>query len=93
LAGDPAGFGRAREAERSGRGAASGDPCTGGFRTGRRGASSVDCAWIGEARGALADALLVEEDPLQNLGLIEDPETNLLVIMQDGLIYNDTLPE
>nr|WP_201404362.1 amidohydrolase family protein [Kaistia sp. 32K] len=43
--------------------------------------------------GALADLLLVDGDPLQNLALIEDPETNFLVIMKDGLIYKDTLPQ
>nr|WP_245576884.1 amidohydrolase family protein [Kaistia adipata] len=43
--------------------------------------------------GALADLLLVDGDPLENLALIEDPETNLVVIMKDGLIYKDTLPE
>jgi imidazolonepropionase-like amidohydrolase len=43
--------------------------------------------------GALADLLLVDGDPLQDLALIEDPETNLVVIMKDGLIYKDTLPQ
>ena len=34
--------------------------------------------------GALADMLLVNGDPLADLGLIEDPANNFLVIMKDG---------
>jgi len=43
--------------------------------------------------GALADLLLVDGDPLQNLDLVKDPEKNFLVIMKDGHIYKDTLPK
>ncbi|MNU03091.1 hypothetical protein D3C72_2470020 [compost metagenome] len=42
--------------------------------------------------GALADLLLVDGDPLENLELIADPE-NFVVIMKDGQIYKDTLSE
>jgi len=41
--------------------------------------------------GALADLLLVDGDPLQNINLITDPERNFKVIMKDGVIYKDTL--
>jgi imidazolonepropionase-like amidohydrolase len=41
--------------------------------------------------GALADLLLVNGDPLQNLQLIAEPATNLLVIMKDGRIYKNIL--
>ena len=41
--------------------------------------------------GALADLLLVDGDPIANIGLIEDPEKNLLVIMKDGRIYKNAL--
>jgi imidazolonepropionase-like amidohydrolase len=34
--------------------------------------------------GALADLLLVAGDPLADLGLLADPETNLPVIMKAG---------
>jgi imidazolonepropionase-like amidohydrolase len=37
--------------------------------------------------GALADLLLVDGNPLANLGLVADPERNFLVIMKDGQIY------
>lgn len=40
--------------------------------------------------GALADLLLVDGDPLTNLGLVADPE-NFVVIMKDGTIYKNTL--
>jgi imidazolonepropionase-like amidohydrolase len=40
--------------------------------------------------GALADLLLVDGDPLANIKLIEDPETNVMVIMKDGKIYKNT---
>ena len=43
--------------------------------------------------GALADLLLVDGDPVQNIKLIEDPGKNLLVIMKDGRIYKNTLPK
>jgi imidazolonepropionase-like amidohydrolase len=42
--------------------------------------------------GALADLLLVDGNPLENIKLIEDPETNFLVIMKDGKLYKNTLP-
>jgi imidazolonepropionase-like amidohydrolase len=41
-------------------------------------------------RGALADLLLVDGDPLANLDLIAD-QRNLVVIMKDGRIYKNTL--
>jgi imidazolonepropionase-like amidohydrolase len=42
--------------------------------------------------GALADLLLVDGNPLENIKLIEDPGKNFLVIMKDGTIYKNTLP-
>jgi imidazolonepropionase-like amidohydrolase len=41
--------------------------------------------------GALADLLLVDGDPLENIKLIEDPKRNFLVIMKDGRIYKNLL--
>ena len=43
--------------------------------------------------GALADLLLVDGDPLENIKLLEDPDKNLLVIMKDGTIYKNTVPK
>jgi imidazolonepropionase-like amidohydrolase len=40
-------------------------------------------------KGALADLLLVDGDPLANIKLIEDPAKNFLLIMKDGKIYKD----
>lgn len=40
--------------------------------------------------GALADLLLVDGNPLQNLNLVADPR-NFLIIMKDGKIYKDAL--
>jgi imidazolonepropionase-like amidohydrolase len=37
--------------------------------------------------GALADLLLVDGNPLQDLTLVADPERNLLVIMKGGQIH------
>jgi len=42
---------------------------------------------------ALADLLLVDGDPLENIKLVEDPGKNFLVIMKDGTIYKNTLPK
>jgi imidazolonepropionase-like amidohydrolase len=40
---------------------------------------------------ALADLLLVEGDPIENIRLIEDPERNFRVIMKVGVIYKNSL--
>ena len=45
------------------------------------------------AEGALADLLLVDGNPLENIELIADPDQNFRVIMKDGVIYKNTLPE
>ncbi len=36
---------------------------------------------------ALADLLLVDGDPIDNISLIEDPAKNFVIIMKDGKIY------
>ena len=41
--------------------------------------------------GALADVILVDGNPLENLDLVADPEKNFLVIMKDGVIYKNKL--
>jgi imidazolonepropionase-like amidohydrolase len=41
--------------------------------------------------GALADLLLVDGNPLENIRLIEDPAKNFLIIMKDGKLYKNTL--
>lgn len=42
-------------------------------------------------KGALADLILVDGNPLQNLDLIADPGTNFVVIMKDGKIHKNTV--
>ena len=42
--------------------------------------------------GAMADLLLVDGNPLENLKLITDPERNFVVIMKDGVVYKNTVP-
>jgi imidazolonepropionase-like amidohydrolase len=44
-------------------------------------------------QGALADLLLVDGNPLQDINLIANPAKNFLIIMKDGKIYKDTLPK
>jgi len=44
------------------------------------------------AEGALADLLLVDGNPVENINLIADPGRNFAVIMKDGKIYKNTLP-
>jgi imidazolonepropionase-like amidohydrolase len=41
--------------------------------------------------GALADLLLVDGNPLQDLTLVADAARNFLVIMKDGRVYKNTL--
>jgi imidazolonepropionase-like amidohydrolase len=43
--------------------------------------------------GALADLLLVDGNPLQNIELIKDPARNFLIIMKDGKIYKNLLTD
>jgi imidazolonepropionase-like amidohydrolase len=43
--------------------------------------------------GALADILLVDGDPLENIDLIADPGNNFKIIMKDGIIYKNILTE
>ena len=40
-------------------------------------------------QGALADLLLVEGNPLENINLIADPAKNFKVIMKDGRVYKN----
>jgi imidazolonepropionase-like amidohydrolase len=42
--------------------------------------------------GALADLLLVDGNPLEDIDLIADPERNFLVIMKDGVVFKNALP-
>jgi len=42
--------------------------------------------------GALADLILVDGNPLEDITLVSDPETNFVVIMKDGKVYKNTLP-
>jgi imidazolonepropionase-like amidohydrolase len=41
--------------------------------------------------GALADLLIVEGNPLENINMIADPANNLKVIMKDGAVYKNTV--
>ena len=41
--------------------------------------------------GALADLLIVEGNPLENIDLIADPASSFKVIMKDGTIYKNTM--
>ena len=41
--------------------------------------------------GAYADMILVDGNPLENLDLVSDPDTNFDIIMKDGVIYKNAL--
>jgi len=41
--------------------------------------------------GALADLLVVDGNPLDNLDLVADPDKNFVMIMKDGVIYKNTM--
>jgi len=41
--------------------------------------------------GALADLILVDGNPLENLDLVANPDKNFVVIMKDGKIYKNTV--
>jgi imidazolonepropionase-like amidohydrolase len=42
--------------------------------------------------GALADLLLVDGNPVENINLIADPARSFVVIMKDGKVYKNSLP-
>jgi imidazolonepropionase-like amidohydrolase len=44
-------------------------------------------------QGALADLLLVDGNPLENINLIADPANKFLIIMKDGVIYKNAVPK
>ena len=41
--------------------------------------------------GALADILLVNGNPLEDISILTEPEKNLALIMKDGKIYKNTI--
>ncbi len=41
--------------------------------------------------GALADLLVVDGNPINNIEIVSKPDKNFMVIMKDGKIYKDTL--
>ena len=41
--------------------------------------------------GAYADLLVVDGNPLENIALLANPETSLLIVMKDGRVHKDTL--
>lgn len=41
--------------------------------------------------GALADLVLVDGNPLENIDLVADPDNNFVVIMKDGKVYKNML--
>ena len=42
-------------------------------------------------QGALADLLLVDGNPLENIKLVAEPDKEFLVIMKNGTIHKNTL--
>jgi imidazolonepropionase-like amidohydrolase len=44
-------------------------------------------------QGALADLILVDGNPLENINLVADPDKSFLVIMKDGRAYKNTVPK
>jgi imidazolonepropionase-like amidohydrolase len=44
-------------------------------------------------QGALADLILVDGNPLENINLVADPDQSFLVIMKDGRAYKNTVPK
>ncbi|WP_427982526.1 amidohydrolase family protein [Agarivorans sp.] len=41
--------------------------------------------------GAYADLIIIDGNPMENLELMGDPQTNFKVIMKDGVVYKNTL--
>lgn len=43
------------------------------------------------SEGAYADLIIVDGNPLENIDLVGDPETNFKLIMKGGKVYKNTL--
>jgi imidazolonepropionase-like amidohydrolase len=43
------------------------------------------------AAGAYADLLVVDGDPLEDIGLLAEPETHVRMVMKAGRIHSDKL--
>ncbi|MEZ5514498.1 MAG: amidohydrolase family protein [Steroidobacteraceae bacterium] len=43
--------------------------------------------------GAMADLLIVDGNPLEDVRVLEEPDKNLLVIVKDGVVVKERLPE
>jgi imidazolonepropionase-like amidohydrolase len=41
--------------------------------------------------GALADLILVDGNPLENIDLVADPDNKFVLIMKDGKIYKNNI--
>ena len=41
--------------------------------------------------GAYADLIIVNGNPLENIKLVENPETNFVLIMKDNVVYKNNL--
>lgn len=51
-------------------------------------------ARLGEiTAGAWADMLLIDGDPMKELGLLSDPDANIAVIVKDGVVVKNTLSD
>jgi imidazolonepropionase-like amidohydrolase len=47
---------------------------------------------LGEiSEGAYADMILVDGNPLKNIDLVANPESNFVLIIKDGIIYKNTI--
>jgi imidazolonepropionase-like amidohydrolase len=44
-------------------------------------------------QGALADLLIVDGNPLENINLVADPANKFLIIMKDGVVYKNAIPK
>ena len=42
-------------------------------------------------QGAYADLLLVDGNPIENIALLANPDSSLLIVMKDGKIHKNTL--
>jgi imidazolonepropionase-like amidohydrolase len=42
--------------------------------------------------GAFADLLVIDGNPLENIGLMANPDKTFMIIMKDGKVHKNTLP-
>jgi hypothetical protein len=68
-------------------------PSAARFRPARQGAQLTRLVRWYTPGEVLTDLLLVDNNPVEDISLVENPDRNVVVIMKDGQIFRNLLPQ